>query len=223
MSRRGRVPGSSPLPPPDSEQLLAAAHYLAAAPVIGPALVAIPAPDEIEPHDGQPEDVALPDHPIRIGRDPRAGVVLDDVEVSGWHAQIVPVDASDGGGFDVVDDESSNGVRVNGQRIVKRARLAHADWIGIGPFRFLFVSAGRVFPLEADVAGKTDSPRRSWVTVVRPSWALLLEGGSVLLALLLLGAFALAQAGVLPPLEETVQYVEQTWRAWGSSLFGESS
>src|SRR4051812_5764078 len=71
--------------------------------------------------------------PVTLGRDPSNEVVLDDPNVSRFHAQIVPRAA----GIELRDLDSSNGTRVDG-RLVARAPVQTGSEIAIGPFRILF-------------------------------------------------------------------------------------
>jgi ABC-type multidrug transport system ATPase subunit/ABC-type multidrug transport system permease subunit len=70
---------------------------------------------------------------LAIGRDPANDVVLDDPNVSRFHAEVVPAR----GGIELRDLSSSNGTRVNGE-LVQSAAIATGAEIGIGPFRILF-------------------------------------------------------------------------------------
>ncbi len=61
--------------------------------------------------------VPLGEYVVTIGRSPDATIVLGDPNVSRRHAEIRPA----GDGFAVVDLGSTNGTRVNGERIVERS------------------------------------------------------------------------------------------------------
>jgi pSer/pThr/pTyr-binding forkhead associated (FHA) protein len=68
------------------------------------------------------------DKPIVIGRDPRAGFVLDDREVSRRHAQLTPT-----GDYVTVEDlGSANGTFVNRNELVGPARLDAGDELLVG-------------------------------------------------------------------------------------------
>ena len=75
-------------------------------------------------------------HPVRrlsIGRDEGCDVQFDlqrDLEVSGRHAELVPLDGEKG--VEIVDLNSTNGILVNGQE-VERQRLKSGDIIELGP------------------------------------------------------------------------------------------
>lgn len=70
---------------------------------------------------------------VSVGRHPSNRIVLDDPNISRFHAEI----ASGPSGVEVRDLGSRNGTRVNGQLVV-RAVLELGDEIGIGPFRLTF-------------------------------------------------------------------------------------
>ncbi len=70
---------------------------------------------------------------MSLGRDPGNDVVLDDPNVSRFHAEVIPVD----GAFEIVDLGSRNGTRVEG-RLVQRGPLEVGSEIGIGPFGIRF-------------------------------------------------------------------------------------
>ena len=70
---------------------------------------------------------------LTIGRDPANDVVLDDPNVSRFHAEVT----SGAAGIELRDLESRNGTRVNGWQ-AERAILETGSEIGIGPFRLLF-------------------------------------------------------------------------------------
>jgi DNA-binding SARP family transcriptional activator len=74
------------------------------------------------------------DASTRIGRLPDNDIVLDDEDVSRYHA--VVVDAS--GSFVISDLRSTNGVLLHGRRIRGSATLADGDHIRIGGHEFTF-------------------------------------------------------------------------------------
>jgi SARP family transcriptional regulator, regulator of embCAB operon len=71
---------------------------------------------------------------IRIGRRPDNDIVLDDDEVSRYHAAVIDA----GGSFVISDLRSTNGVQVGGRRIRSSATLADGDHIRIGGHEFTF-------------------------------------------------------------------------------------
>jgi ABC-type multidrug transport system ATPase subunit/ABC-type multidrug transport system permease subunit len=71
---------------------------------------------------------------LTLGRDESNDVVLDDPNVSRFHAEVLRA----GDGSIVVRDLGSrNGTRVNGE-LTRRARLDTGSDIGVGPYRLLF-------------------------------------------------------------------------------------
>jgi putative drug exporter of the RND superfamily len=86
------------------------------------------------------ETVVLPTaYPFRIGRHPSSELQLFDQRVSRHHAQIERV----GDVYQISDLKSSNGVYINGNRIVQRATLNDNDVVEIGNMgtvRFIFTS-----------------------------------------------------------------------------------
>ncbi len=69
----------------------------------------------------------LGDSPARIGRAVYSEVTLDDPEVSKEHAVVEPRE----GAYWVVDQQSANGVKVNGERVRER-RLVTGDLLTLG-------------------------------------------------------------------------------------------
>jgi pSer/pThr/pTyr-binding forkhead associated (FHA) protein len=76
---------------------------------------------------------------VKIGRDVRNDVVLDDKTVTRFHAEVIP----DGGRFYIVDMNSRNGVWVNNQRIKTRTPLELGVPVTVGAYELT---------LEDDVA-----------------------------------------------------------------------
>jgi ABC transport system ATP-binding/permease protein len=70
---------------------------------------------------------------LTIGRDPSSDLLLEDPNVSRFHAEV----SSDEGRVELVDLGSRNGTRVDG-KLVERAVLDGPSEIGIGPFRLLY-------------------------------------------------------------------------------------
>jgi predicted component of type VI protein secretion system len=82
----------------------------------------------------------LGDRPISIGRAQSSTLILDDPSVSRLHAVIR---ANPDGSWQIVDRDSSNGLKVRGAK-VKEALLRAGDEIMLGEFRLRFEdSAGR--------------------------------------------------------------------------------
>jgi ABC-type multidrug transport system ATPase subunit len=77
----------------------------------------------------------LPTRVLRIGRANDNEVVVSDLSVSRYHAELR---RSSRGGYEIVDLGSHNGTFVNGQRITS-APVTEVDLIGIGPATFRLV------------------------------------------------------------------------------------
>jgi ABC transport system ATP-binding/permease protein len=76
---------------------------------------------------------------LTIGRDPANDLVLQDPNVSRFHAELLRHD----GHVEMVDLGSRNGTRVGGEP-VERADLEDGDTVGIGPYRLVFDGEGLV-------------------------------------------------------------------------------
>jgi SARP family transcriptional regulator, regulator of embCAB operon len=74
------------------------------------------------------------DGSTRIGRRPDNDIVLDDDDVSRYHAVIIDT----GGSFVISDLRSTNGILVHGRRIRTSATLTDGDHIRIGGHEFFF-------------------------------------------------------------------------------------
>jgi ABC-type multidrug transport system ATPase subunit/pSer/pThr/pTyr-binding forkhead associated (FHA) protein len=73
---------------------------------------------------------------FRIGRDSSNDLVIDELLVSRFHAEIT---SRDGSSFDIVDLGSANGTFVNGQ-LVRRHKLAPEDLLTVGQSQFRYTS-----------------------------------------------------------------------------------
>ena len=80
--------------------------------------------------DAVEKEVHLAGNTIRIGRDARNDIVLDDKSVSRFHAEV----RTEAGTFFIVDLKSRNGVWVNGQQIKGRAALALGSPVTLGAY-----------------------------------------------------------------------------------------
>jgi len=89
--------------------------------------------------DAVENEVHLAGNTVRIGRDARNDIVLDDKSVSRFHAEV----RADAGTFFIVDLKSRNGVWVNGNR-TEHTPLQHGDKIHIGQTDLLFEVLFRV-------------------------------------------------------------------------------
>ncbi|MFF7976321.1 FHA domain-containing protein [Streptomyces sp. NPDC007905] len=77
----------------------------------------------------------LPAHTIRIGRDARNDLVVDDLNVSRRHAELRALAE---GGYEIVDLGSHNGTYLNG-RPVARAPVGPGDIVGVGHVTYCLV------------------------------------------------------------------------------------
>jgi len=93
--------------------------------------------DERRP--GHPPAVDLADRPLTIGRDPSNALVLDDPNVSRFHAVI----SRTASGIELRDLSSRNGTRVAG-RLVSRTQLTPGTEIAVGAYRLTFTGTGLI-------------------------------------------------------------------------------
>jgi pSer/pThr/pTyr-binding forkhead associated (FHA) protein len=75
-------------------------------------------------------ETRLAGRPVRLGRDNRNDIVLDDKSVSRFHAEV----RSDGDKYVIVDLKSRNGVWVNGQQVKGKTALALGAPVTLGAF-----------------------------------------------------------------------------------------
>ena len=81
----------------------------------------------------------LDEDEVKVGRDPRADILLDDSTVSRAHA----IFRRAGSTFSVIDAGSLNGTYVNRQRVDEQV-LKNGDEIMIGKFRLVFFTKSAV-------------------------------------------------------------------------------
>jgi hypothetical protein len=93
------------------------------------------------------------DKRIVIGRGEDCDLPINDTSVSRVHAEIHQIE---GGQYEVLDRDSSNGVRVNGVEL-KRTILDAGDVVELGDVQLKFVPAGQVFHLQEAVAARRNS------------------------------------------------------------------
>lgn len=82
--------------------------------------------------------------PLTIGRHPDNRVQIDDGAVSSHHAQVLVVPNPDFPGYQEIaleDLGSTNGTRVNGDKIKGRVLLKHGDLVRIGWNEFKLIEA----------------------------------------------------------------------------------
>jgi len=96
---------------------------------------------------------------ILIGRSELADVRIDSTFVSRYHLLIVREPGADFRGRDLlIDLGSTNGVLVNGKRVV-RAMLKHRDLIQVGPSRITYLNPAIAPPLEQDFSATVSFAR----------------------------------------------------------------
>src|SRR5580692_4317890 len=78
----------------------------------------------------------LPQRVLRIGRATDNEIVVSDLSVSRYHAELR---RDSRGGYEIVDLSSHNGTYVNGQRIATSAPVTEADIVSVGPATFHMV------------------------------------------------------------------------------------
>jgi pSer/pThr/pTyr-binding forkhead associated (FHA) protein len=75
-----------------------------------------------------------PQQTIRLGRNSKNDIVLEDPHASRWHAELF----HDGEGWLVRDCDTTNGTKINGIKIQKATTLENNQIIGIGDARLRF-------------------------------------------------------------------------------------
>ena len=114
---------------------------------------------------------------ITIGRTPKNDIVIDDVQVSSNHLQIVQ---DENGYCSAVDLGSTNGTFVNGRRIIGEVRLQPNDVVQIGnsilPWQNYLNSPPTTNPFTAP---ESKSKRTVWYIAVAVVLLLLVVGGGI--------------------------------------------
>ena len=88
------------------------------------------------------------DAPLTIGREDRCKLVLVDRRVSGIHAKLYYDDLN---GMVIEDCDSSNGVQVNGDTIMRKARITQDDSVRLGDCKLAFRVLGKLDELDGEV------------------------------------------------------------------------
>jgi pSer/pThr/pTyr-binding forkhead associated (FHA) protein len=119
-----------------------------------------------------------------IGRAEDSEIAIDHRSISRHHAKVV----QEGGSYAIVDLNSSNGLRVNGEEYGK-VELRRGDVIDLGYVRFRYVAPGEDFVFERDAqiydAGKGGSKSKGLIIGLL---SLLLVGGVVAGVLVVTGS-----------------------------------
>jgi pSer/pThr/pTyr-binding forkhead associated (FHA) protein len=123
------------------------------------------------------EELVLDRSPIRLGRSEENDLQIEHPSISRKHLRL----HLENGMWKVMDAESRNGVRVNGEPYAQIG-LRHGDTLEVGHLRFAFVEPGRPFqlppeltPLAGGAAPLAAAPARTvlWVGVGMGSVAVL--------------------------------------------------
>src|SRR5437899_4984001 len=121
------------------------------------------------------EELLLDRSPIRLGRSEENDLRIEHPSISRKHLRL----HLDNGTWKVMDAESRNGVRVNGEPYAQIG-LRHGDVVEVGHLRYAFVERGRPFHLPPELTPLapsmlTSPPARTglWVGIGMASVALL--------------------------------------------------
>ena len=127
------------------------------------------------------EELVLDRSPIRLGRSDENDLQIEHPSISRKHLRL----HLDNGVWKVMDAESRNGVRVNGESYAQIG-LRHGDMLEIGHLRFAFVEPGRSYQLPPELTPVPGSasprtplaspPTALWVAVGMASVAVLAAG-----------------------------------------------
>ena len=93
----------------------------------------------VGPHPGQ--EFPLDKEKFSIGRSEEATISINHSSVSRLHAELFAIG---GGRYEIIDKQSANGIRINGQE-VRRGLLEAGDALELGDVRLRFVGAGKIF------------------------------------------------------------------------------
>jgi pSer/pThr/pTyr-binding forkhead associated (FHA) protein len=124
--------------------------------------------------DAVENELRLTGRPVRIGRDARNDIVLDDKSVSRFHAEV----RAEGSTYFIVDLKSRNGVWINGQQAKGKAALEFGAPVTLGAFELALeddVATGEFDELapviEPSRSGKVpvDQPDRPSASATRAS------------------------------------------------------
>jgi pSer/pThr/pTyr-binding forkhead associated (FHA) protein len=127
----------------------------------------------------------LLDKRLVIGRGEDCDLPVNDTSVSRIHAEIHVIE---GGKYEVIDRDSSNGVRVNGVEL-KRAILDVGDVIELGDVQLRFVPAGQPYHPQEPPAGSIRrtslEPEREGAAMRGPTRAVAIVAGVVAVVVLI--------------------------------------
>jgi pSer/pThr/pTyr-binding forkhead associated (FHA) protein len=94
---------------------------------------------------------------LTVGRDPDSDIMLDDPDVSRWHAVLLRI----GSEWLIDDIGSTNGTYVNGSRITARTILHTGDAMELGNTSFTFHQRGATRGRDSEASGVLGSQSRS--------------------------------------------------------------
>jgi FHA domain len=94
---------------------------------------------------------------LTVGRDPDSDIMLDDPDVSRWHAVLL----RNGSEWLIDDIGSTNGTYVNGSRITARTILHTGDAMELGNASFTFHQRGATHGRDSEASGVRGSQSRS--------------------------------------------------------------
>jgi len=126
-------------------------------------------------------ELVLDRSPVRIGRSGENDIEIDHPSISRKHLRL----HVENGTWKVMDAESRNGVRVNGEPYAAIG-LRHGDVVEMGHLRFAFAEPGRDFKLPPEFAKVASVPPQEQS---RRGSALWMAAGVLLVAVLALGTF----------------------------------
>ncbi|EYF06053.1 FHA domain-containing protein [Chondromyces apiculatus] len=100
-------------------------------------------------------EYALDGDRLSIGRSEECSVSINHSSVSRLHADLLKIDK---GRYEVIDQGSANGIRINGVEL-KRGLLEAGDALELGDVRLRFVGAGKIFrPVETSLLNPIVTP-----------------------------------------------------------------
>ena len=141
-------------------------------------------------------EFALEGDRLSIGRADEAYVTINHASVSRLHAELINLGE---GRWEVVDQGSANGVRINGVEL-RRGIIEPGDALELGDVRLRFVAAGKFFRPAVDLSGELPAMPLDGMTAAagsRPgsSRGLVAVVGILVLALVVGGGYALFAGG----------------------------
>lgn len=107
----------------------------------------------VGPSPGQ--EFPLQGERLSIGRSEECPISINHSSVSRHHAELLMIDK---GRYEVIDQSSANGIRINGVEL-KRGLLEAGDALELGDVRLRFVGAGKIFrPVDTSLLNPMVTP-----------------------------------------------------------------